>query len=468
MIKTFIAADFGGGSGRIISGRIIQENNSKKLYLKEIHRFSNRVVSIGKFLYWDFPALFAEMKEGLKKAALQETNIVSIGIDTWGVDFGFVDKQGNLISNPLCYRDSHTANLPQKFESLFDVKKLYSVTGTQMLPINTLFQIWGMSLRKDSVLEIADKLLFMPDLFGFFLTGVTGNEYTIASTSELLDATSRTWDFELIESLNINPELFSKIFMPGESRGKILPEVAEETGLPRDTKVVNIASHDTASAVFAAAEPYEKNQTAFLSSGTWSLLGALINTPILSEEARIRNFTNEGGVDNKICFLSNITGLWMLQQLKKEWEQEENPLSWNQLMEEGRKSPFTSVIDVSDSRFASTGSMSRQIAEYCRDHNIAAPSSRGEFVNCVCRSLAVSYSKAIKELNVLLPAPVKRLKIFGGGAQNNLLNELTAETTGLEILTGPIEATAIGNILVQAIADGVIKDKNEITEVIEL
>ena len=467
MGQTYIAADFGGGSGRVIAGTIQTTPSGKSLEIKEIYRFPNRVIKIGDYIYWDFPALFAELKKGLSTAASRLTDIVSIGIDTWGVDFGLVDRLGNLVGNPICYRDSHSAPMPEKFAKSHDIARHYSQTGIQILPINTLFRLMSMVETGDPKLEIADKLLFMPDLFSFYLTGRGGNEYTIASTSEMLDAETRKWNVDLIRSIGIDPSIFGEIIMPGESRGRILKEIAAETGLPENVRVIAVGSHDTASAVFAAAENYETRQAAFLSSGTWSLLGVEIDRPILTEEARLAEYTNEGAVGGRIRLLTNITGLWILQRLAEQWKQRGEDTGWARLTAEAETARDTAVIDVDDPLFQDPDDMEGNIERYCREHGLTVPNGRGEFVRCVCNSLAMRYKKAIDGLNSLLPEPVKRLKIFGGGSNNRLLNRLTAEATGLEVVTGPAEATAIGNLLVQAIASGEIKGKEEITEIIE-
>ena len=467
MSATYLAADFGGGSGRIIAGRIENNPSGKILVMDEVHRFPNRVVRMGDFLYWDFPALFADLKEGLRAAAMKYDDVRSVGIDTWGVDFGLVDSLGNLVGNPICYRDSHTLGKVEEFIAENNVNSHYSRIGIQILPINTLFRLKSMADMDDPKLKIAKHLLFMPDLFGYFLTGMTGNEYTMATTSELLDAKTKQWDKQLIESIGINPGLFGPIVMPGESRGEITEEVAKETGLPSTVKVVAVGSHDTASAVFAAAEPFEDSQCAFLSSGTWSLLGVELDEPVLTEAARNADYTNEGGVGGKITFLTNITGLWILQRLVAQWKARGEQVSWSELTAEGEGARDTSIVDVDDPVFQNPDDMEGNIKTYCRNHGLAAPATRGEYVRCVCNSLAVRYKKALESLDQILAKPVRRLKIFGGGANNSLLNRLTAETCGVEVVTGPTEATAIGNILVQAIADGAINDKNEITETIE-
>lgn len=467
MSHTYIAADFGGGSGRIIAGSIKNTSLGKALEIEEIYRFPNRCVKIGEYLYWDFPALFAELKKGLSTAAAKRADIVSIGIDTWGVDFGLVDSLGNLIGNPICYRDSHTAQMPEIFAKHHDVARHYSETGIQILPINTLFRLMSMVNADDPKLKIARQLLFMPDLFSFYLTGNGGNEYTIASTSELLKAETKEWNTDLIKSIGLNPAIFGKIIMPGQTRGRILKEIAAETGLPEDVEVVAVGSHDTASAVFAAADSYDADRSAFLSSGTWSLLGVEIDRPILTEEARIADYTNEGAVGGRIRLLTNITGLWILQRLAEQWKAQGESTDWSQLIAEAEKAPDTSIIDVDDPIFQDPDNMQGNIERYCIEHDLTVPRGKGELVRCVCRSLAFRYKKAVDSLNTLLPEPVRCLKIFGGGSNNRLLNRMTAEATGLEVKTGPSEATAIGNILVQAIRNGDIKTKDEIIEIKE-
>lgn len=448
MNKVYLAADFGAGSGRIIAGRVSEYGRHTEI--EEIHRFPNRQVRIGDWLYWDFPALFADMKEGLAKAVRKGLGVVSIGVDTWGVDFGLVDRLGNLIGNPVCYRDPHPADMPGIFFQDNDPQEHYEVTGTQVMAINTIFRLMSMNRLGDPRLEIASRLLFMPDLFNFYLTGHAVNEYTIASTSELLDARSRRWADALIEHLGVKPSLFGTIVQPGTVIGTVLPQIAEETGLSPGTKVVAVGSHDTASAVYATQENYADNRAAFLSSGTWSLLGVVLDKPVLSAEARAAGFTNEGGVDNKIRFLTNITGLWILQRLAARWKDEGLPHDWPTLTALGEESACKTVIDVDDPMFGSPDDMAASIVRYCLDHGLEVPVTQGDFVMCVCLSLALRYKKAVEQLNRLLPCPVERLRIFGGGCNNALLNRLTAEATGLEITCGPVEATAIGNILVQA------------------
>ena len=445
MKEAYLAIDFGGGSGRVIAGY----TSDGELCLDTIYRFQNRQVRMGGHIYWDFLSLFEDMKIGIRMAVEKGYRINSIGIDTWGVDFGLIDRNGNLIGNPVCYRDSRTDGMPEKVFSFIDQSRHYSISGTQVMAINTLFQLYAMKEENSPLLSVADKLLFMPDLFSYFLTGVANNEYSIASTSELMDIKARAWHFGLIKELGLPEHIFCDIVMPGQERGTLKPDLKEELGLDYDVKVIAVASHDTASAVYAVPSADNGKVTAFLSSGTWSLLGVVAEEPILSEEARVNGFTNEGGVDGKICFLQNITGLWILQKLMSEWEKEGKCTEYDVLIPDAEKAEISSVVDVDDNSFASPINMAEAITSYCRESGQQLPRTQGEFVKCVLLSLAERYRKGIEGLNRLLPRPVEKLHIIGGGSQNKYLNRLTALATGLEVDAGPVEATAIGNILVQ-------------------
>ena len=425
MNDTYLAIDFGGGSGRVIAGQI----RDKRLEMQEIHRFPNRQIRLGGHVYWDFLSLFEEMKTGIRKAVGKGLHIRSIGIDTWGVDFGLIDRAGSLLGNPQCYRDPCTEGMPEAFFQDVSPEEHYRESGIQVMPINTLFQLLALQRENPGRLEAADRLLFMPDLFSYFLTGNADNEYCIASTSELLDASQRTWNWALIDRLGLPRRLFGRIVLPGTSRGKVLPEVAAELGLPDDTEVIAVGSHDTAAALFAVPFPAGRtSRCAFLSSGTWSLLGVELERPILTEEAR------QAGAD----------------------------ISYDTLLGAAAESTLASLIDVDDPRFTNPTDMQQTLAEYCRETDQQAPETKGDYVRCVLRSLAARYKKGIDGLNALLPEPVEQLHIIGGGSRNRLLNRLTEEATGVPVVAGPVEATAMGNILVQAIAAGEIKDKSEI------
>ena len=486
MKNTFLAADFGGGSGRILAGYL----EADKLHLEEIHRFRNRQIRIGKHVYWDFPSLFEDMKEGIRKAAARnDLCIKSIGIDTWGVDFGFIDAQGNLLGLPVCYRDERTNGLCDEFIATHDVKAHYAKAGIQMMDINSIYQLIALKREGSPIPDVAASLLFMPDLFSFFLTGNANCEYTIASTSELLDAKARTWNYPLIESLGYRHEMFPPIVMPGTVRGTLTAEVAADLGLTTDVKVIAVGSHDTQSASFASA--YKTSQTlrrralkdttdsetgqtnnspsfggvgevAFLSSGTWSLLGVALDEPILTEEARLAGCSNEGGilitppsegkgevVGGGYNFLQNITGLWFLQRLMAEWEKRGENVAFDVILPAAEEACIDTIVDVDDPVFANPHDMEQTILDYCHEHGMQVPKNIGETVRIVLQSLAHRYAKGIRDFNALLPEPIKQINIIGGGSRNQLLNRLTAEATGLPVVAGPVEATGIGNILVQ-------------------
>lgn len=463
MKEAYIAADFGGGSGRVIAGTI----DDGRLTITEIHRFGNRQVRLGGHTYWDFPALFADMTEGLRKAVEAGFRIKSIGIDTWGVDFGFIDSRGNLLSNPICYRDDSITGSSGRYLAGKDIDTHYSMAGLQVMDINSLYRLADMKRNSPDILGAAHRLLFMPDLFSYFLTSADCNEYTIASTSGLIDARSRCWNNSLIAEAGLPEHLFGRIVMPGEVRGTLTDDVKRQIGIDYDVNVVAVGSHDTASAVYSVAHTYDTDGTAYLSSGTWSLLGVTLAEPILSPQARTGGFTNEGGIDGRIRFLQNITGLWILQSLMAEWRREGLPTDYGHLIAEAEKSGFTACIDVDDARFTNPHSMSEEIKEYFRERSAEAPHTQGDTVRCVLESLALRYKKGIDNLNNLLPEPVKRLQIIGGGSRNALLNRLTEKATGLPVSAGPAEATAIGNILLQARTDRKIASPADITEIIQ-
>lgn len=463
---TYLAIDFGGGSGRVIAGTITDEKGGKKLTMQLVHRFQNRQVRLGNHVYWDFPALFEDMKTGLKKAAQLGLKVSGIAIDTWGVDFGFIDRDGNLVGNPVCYRDARTNGMAERFFADVDRTAHYAVNGTQVMEINTLFQLLSLKLADSPQLQIADKMLFTPDLFSYFLTGEANTEYTIASTSEMLDARKRDWDWELIDSLGLPRHLFCPIVIPGTVRGRLRKDIAEETGLG-EVDVIAVGSHDTASAVAAVPATDDEQPVAFISSGTWSLLGVEINEPILTEEARRAEFTNEGGIGGKITFLQNITGLWFIQRLMAEWKEEGDEQQYDILLPAAEKAVIDTVIPVDDAAFQNPPSMQQAIIDYCNAHNLTAPTSKAETTRIVLQSLAAKYAEATSALNAMLPSPIKKLHIIGGGSQNKLLNRLTEEALGVPVEAGPVEATGIGNILTQALAKGEVSDIAEMRRIVK-
>ena len=435
----FIAADFGAGSGRVIVGTWLTA--SKTIELEEIHRFGNEQKMMDGHLRWDFDALFNELKTGLKKAfAKYGDEIKSIGIDTWGVDYGLLDKEGRLIANPICYRDDRTKGMMDAAFQKLPKEEFFQHAANQFMEINTAFQ-----LMSETDLQRAERLLFMPDLFNYFLTGKCYNEFTIASTSQLLNTKTHQWDDVIFEKLNLPKHLMQEIIYPGTVIGELTAELAAEVG--GNAKVVAIGSHDTASAVASIKD--DGSDWAFISSGTWSLMGTPSKEPIISKEALESDFTNEGMTDGRIRFLKNITGLWLIQQLVKEWEQEGYKCDYSELVKEAELSSLDSSFDVDDARFMNPEKMSEAIISYLKEENQELPITKGDFMRCVCISLAKKYAEVKTQMERCTNKKINKIYIVGGGSKNQLLNRLAAEYTGCEVIRGEVEATAMGNILVQ-------------------
>ena len=435
----FIAADFGAGSGRVIVGTWLAA--SKTIELEEIHRFGNEQKMIDGHLRWDFETLFNELKTGLKKAfAKYGDEIKSIGIDTWGVDYGLLDKEGRLIANPICYRDDRTKGMMDAAFQKMPKEEFFQYAANQFMEINTVFQ-----LMSETDLQRAEILLFMPDLFNYFLTGKCYNEFTIASTSQLLNTKTHQWDDAIFERLNLPKHLIQEIIYPGTVIGELTAELAAEVG--GNAKVVAIGSHDTASAVASIKD--DGSDWAFISSGTWSLMGTPSKEPIISKEALESDFTNEGMTDGRIRFLKNITGLWLIQQLVKEWEQEGYKCDYSELVKEAEHSSLDSSFDVDDARFMNPEKMSEAIISYLKEENQELPITKGDFMRCVCISLAKKYAEVKTQMERCTNKRINKIYIVGGGSKNQLLNRLAAEYTQCEVIRGEVEATAMGNILVQ-------------------
>ncbi|MBE6343213.1 MAG: rhamnulokinase [Lentimicrobiaceae bacterium] len=435
----FIAADFGAGSGRVIVGTWFAA--SKTIGLEEIHRFGNEQKMMDGHLRWDFEALFNELKTGLKKAfAKYGDEIKSIGIDTWGVDYGLLNKEGRLIANPICYRDDRTKGMMDAAFQKLPKEEFFQHAANQFMEINTAFQ-----LMSETDLQRAERLLFMPDLFNYFLTGKCYNEFTIASTSQLLNTKTHQWDDVIFEKLNLPKRLMQEIIYPGTVIGELTAELAAEVG--GNAKVVAIGSHDTASAVASIKD--DGSDWAFISSGTWSLMGTPSKEPIISKEALESDFTNEGMTDGRIRFLKNITGLWLIQQLVKEWEQEGYRCNYSELVKEAELSSLDSSFDVDDARFMNPEKMSEAIVSYLKEENQELPITKGDFMRCVCISLAKKYAEVKTQMERCTNKKINKIYIVGGGSKNQLLNRLAAEYTGCEVIRGEVEATAMGNVLVQ-------------------
>ena len=462
-MRRYIAADFGAGSGRVIVGTWLAasvQNDIPSIQLEEIHRFENNQKMIDGHLRWDFYALFNELKTGLKKAfAKYGDEIESIGIDTWGVDFGLLDKDGKLISTPVCYRDDRTKGMLELAFQKLPKEEFFQHAANQFMEINTAFQLLSMrwlssskpqdpstdSGTFDDEVRRAEKLLFMPDLFNYFLTGKCCNEFTISSTSQLLNSLTHQWDDVIFDRLGLPKRLMQNIVYPGTVIGRLTDELAEEVG--GNANVVAVGSHDTASAVASISDA--SDDWAFISSGTWSLMGTPTKEPIISQEAFDAAFTNEGMTDGRIRFLKNITGLWLIQQLVKEWEQDGYKCDYSELVKEAEQSSFNSSFDVDDSSFMNPEKMSEAIVSYLKERNEDIPVTKGDFMRCICISLAKKYAEVKAQMERCTNKKINKIYIVGGGSRNQLLNRLTAEFTGCEVVRGEVEATAMGNILVQ-------------------
>ena len=457
-----LGIDLGASSGRAMLGTL----EGKKLTIREIHRFLNEPVTLcGRFV-WDMPRLFHEIKQALLKLSKSGETVDAIGIDTWGVDFGLLDKNGHLLSLPVHYRDARTNGIPEKVRAIIPDGELFARTGIAFNSFNTLYQLYAMKEEGDPALESAQDLLFLPDLLAYFLTGKKGTEYTIASTSQLLNPFTRDWDRELMEKLGIPAHIFGEVKLPGTVRGTLLPEIAKECGVA-EIPVIAIGGHDTASAV--AAVPAQEKDFAYISSGTWSLLGAEVQKPLCTEGVMKANYTNEGGVDGSIRLLKNIMGLWIIQECKREWDRRGSETSFGELVELSMQAPaFKAILDVDDPAFLAPGDMPARIQAYCAKSGQPVPEGKGEISRVIYESLALKYRWAIERLEEdMLKKPIEALHIVGGGSKNALLNRFTAEAIKRPVIAGPDEGTIIGNLLVQAQALGAISGIRELREVVE-
>lgn len=453
--RNYLAFDLGASGGRAIIGRF----DGERLALEEVHRFANGPVHIpsarGDSLHWDTLRLFVEIQDGLRKAiACCGNDLLTLGIDTWGVDYGLLDRNDRLVGLPYHYRDSRTdAMLAEAFRRV-PREEIFAATGIQFMQLNTLFQLLAQQIEDPEVLARAHTLLMMPDLLNFWLTGQKVCERTIASTSQALDPHRPAWAIDLLTRLGIATHFLPPIVEAGTILGGLLPAVVEETGA-QGVQVVTPGSHDTASAV--AAVPTEGADYAYLSSGTWSLIGAEIPQPIINEAALAFNMTNEGGVCGTIRLLKNIAGLWIIQECRRTWAAEGQALSWDDIVRHAAAAPaFLAQIDVDAHDFLAPGNMPTRIREYCRRTGQKIPEGVGPIARVVYESLALKYRRVLEMLEALIGRRISVLHIVGGGAQNRLLNQLTADALGRPVVAGPFEATAVGNLLLQLLATGAI------------
>jgi rhamnulokinase len=454
----FLAIDIGASSGRVMLGRMSGAPGAPRFDLHELHRFENTPVAVQGHLHWDVLRLWHEIEIGLGKYAAQHHELlVSLGIDTWGVDFGLLDNAGRLLGNPYHYRDLRTEGMPQLVERCVPDMRLFARTGIQRLPINTLYQLFSMRQDRDPQLDAAKTLLLMPDLFHYWLTGRIVAEYTNATTTQLYDALEGRWAGDIMEELDLPAAILPPVVAPGTLLGEILPEVRERVGLRHSTRVIATATHDTASAV--AAIPGLDKQSAYISSGTWSLVGIETSQPILSQRARQLNFTNEGGVDGTTRFLKNVGGLWLLQECQRQWQRKGQAYTWTALVALAEEAvPLKSIVDPDSPDFLNPPDMQEAIRAYCLRTGQPSPESVGEVVRCCLESLALKYRWAMSALEEMTGRRLNTIRIVGGGSRNGLLCQLTADACGRRVVAGPVEATALGNIMVQAVAAGHLPD----------
>ncbi|MER6735826.1 rhamnulokinase [Streptomyces puniciscabiei] len=442
-MKAYAAVDLGASSGRVMVGRV----GPDALELSEAHRFRNRPVRLAEGLRWDILALYGGVLDGLRAAG----RVDSVGIDSWAVDYGLLDGDGALLGNPVHYRDARTEGVPEKVWATVPAAELYAATGIQYAPFNTLYQLTA--AREKQQLTYAERLLLVPDLVSYWLTGEQGTELTNASTTQLVDPRTRTWAYGVAERLGIDLGLFAPLRQPGDPAGLLRPEVLEETGLTGPVPVTAVGSHDTASAV--AAVPATGEAFAYICTGTWSLAGLELTAPVLTEESRTANFTNELGLDGTVRYLRNIMGLWLLQECQRAWGE----LDLGVLLREAGGVPaLRSVVDAGDERFLAPGRMPERIAEACRASGQPVPGTRAEVTRCILDSLALAHRRAVEDAQRLADHPVDVVYVVGGGTRNALLCQLTADACGLPVVAGATEAAALGNVLVQARAHGLVGD----------
>ncbi len=459
MTKRVLAFDFGASSGRAIIGCF----DGDKITLEEVHRFSNDPVSVSGTVYWDVLRLFYEIKQGIIKAKIAG-GFDSIGIDTWGVDFGLIDSEGKLMENPVHYRDARTAGLVDEAFKTMPKEKLYGITGIQFMELNTLFQLISLKKYRPWMLERADKMLFMPDLFGYMLTGKMCAEYSIASTSQLIDLDKRTWSKEILDAFGIKESVFAPLVQPGTVLGELSKEVCEECGVD-PVPVISVCGHDTQSAITSV--PCEDGDFAFLSSGTWSLFGTELDKPIVNETSMNINITNEGGFDGSTGFLKNIIGLWLIQESRRQWKREGKEYSYADLEKLALAAePFKCFIDPDAPEFVPHGNIPERVREFCRKTGQYVPETVGEIMRCIYESLAMKYRLTFEKLRECTERDYPVIHVIGGGTKDGLLCQMTASSCDRTVKAGPIEATVMGNVAVQLMSDGSVKNIGQARKIV--
>jgi rhamnulokinase len=456
--KAYLAFDLGAESGRAVLARL----HGDVLTIEEAHRFANEPVTYGESVHWDVSRLWFEMRSAL--STLEDGRLTGIAVDTWGVDYALLGEHGELLQNPYHYREPCNAVAMEEILRQVPREEIYAVTGIQFMPINTLNQLFAAKSQRPRLLAAADRLLMVPDLFNYWLTGRAQCEYTIASTTQMIDAVNRRWSGELMERLGLPAKLPAELVEPGSVIGPLLPGVSSFDAVA-GTPVIASASHDTASAVAAIMA---RDNTAFLSSGTWSLVGIELDAPILTPKALQLNFSNEGGVGRTTRLLKNVMGLWMLQCCRRSWTEMGRRFTYSELMEAaGREPGFLHLIDPDDASFIRPDNMPAAIDRFCERTGQPCPTTPGRYARAILDSLALKYRIVLRNLANLTGQPIEQVRIIGGGSKNRLLNQFTADATGLRVLAGPAEATALGNIAVQMVATGEVSSLAEARAVID-
>lgn len=460
MKHCFLAFDLGATSGRAVLG--IFEN--QRLSLKEIYRFPNSFIELGGKYYWNVYSLYGHLIQALKEAVLTGEKITSLGVDTWGVDFGCIAEDGTILGLPRAYRDPYTVGVPEEVFKTISREELYKITGIQIMNFNTVFQLYAQKKEGHAPLKQASQILFMPDLLSYMLTGKTVCEYTDASTSGIMNQSTRRFEKSLLERLGLNSSILKEPVQPGTIVGTLRKSIASDTGIG-EIPVVAVAGHDTASAI--AAVPALNQNFAYLSSGTWSLMGIESSSPIINDTSCSFNFTNEGGIEGTTRFLKNITGMWLIERCRYAWKAEGKDYGYDKIVSLAESGlGFSSLIEPDDPRFANPENMPEAIKEYLSDTGQRIPENDGEMLACIFLSLAAKYADVLGKLKEFAPFNIETLHIIGGGSANSLMNQLTANRVGLPVVAGPVEATAIGNIMLQAKTAGLVKDRWEMRKVI--
>ena len=463
--QCYLGVDLGAESGRVVAGLF----DGQRIRLDEQHRFPNGPVSLGGTLRWNVISLWSEIQTGLAKSAQTfGENIASVGVDTWGVDYVLLSKGDEFLGHPWNYRDPRTKGMLDKAFSKIAREEIFRQTGLQFMEINTLYQLLAMQEQSPELLRQAELFLMMPDFFHWCLSGSRVVEFTNATTSQCLHATERNWAWDLLRDFQLPTEMFPEVVMPGTNLGKLRPEIAQRCGMSR-IDVITPATHDTGAAVAAIPTDHTGSANwAYISSGTWSLMGVETAQAVLTPKALQYNVTNEGGIDGTYRLLKNIMGLWLVQECRRSFERQGNPLDYGQLAQAASEAePFRSLIEPDDNAFLSPPDMPTAIREWCQSHGQPQPETAGQLVRCALESLALKYRKVLGWLEELTGTPVEVIHIVGGGTQNELLNQFTADACGKPVVTGPVEATALGNVLIQARSAGEIGTLSEIRTVVK-